>query len=180
MSSDETCRDKPCGSFFSEGTSSTLYVVGWSERTGRVLVEEWVFGDFPWASLSADDTAREIAPRCPSVSKSLLWVSSPRRMDPVWDGVCQVYADELWLLESGEPTVIHALDLASLELTERYSSAVPGQEGLAGCMSMAAPVRHERRRPRRRTRPGAARDVLQGVLRSVPAALRHPVLVGAR
>ncbi len=106
------------------GTTDTLYVVGWSDRMGRVVVEEWTFGPTTLGSTLPENgeggAISVFAP--PPIAKELAWVSDPGTVPPIWDAACEVYANKLLLLTSGTTTKIVSLDLVTLSLQQLYSS----------------------------------------------------------
>jgi hypothetical protein len=121
------------------GTSSIFYVVGWSSETARVIVERWTLGAFdiaPAASPSGEPGPTTLT--LPPVTRTELWVSDHGKLQPIWDAVCSPYAGELWLLESGPVTRIHALDLGGHTLEPRYASDDAGMADLAGHRSFGA------------------------------------------
>lgn len=115
------------------GHSSTFYVVGWSARLARVVVEEWDVGTFALAQVpSPSGAAPKTELTLPPVTRSLLWVSNPGQLAPIWDAACDPYAGALWMLESGAVTRIHSLNLASLMLFTSFASDATGMSGLSG------------------------------------------------
>jgi hypothetical protein len=123
------------------GQSSTVYVVGWSSQTAQVLVEEWTLGTFTVAAaVAAQPLAQpgETLLTLPPVNRTLLWASADDELNPIWDAASYPYADELWLLESGPVTRIHAYDPRLGALALRYASDGAGMGGLTGHRSLGA------------------------------------------
>ena len=86
------------------GTTSTLYVVGWSPRTSQVVVEEWVFHNYSLGVASPIGTGgvhRSLLSAPPSLARSVVFVSERAALTPVWDAVCYLPGNALWLLDSG-------------------------------------------------------------------------------
>lgn len=120
------------------GTSNDFYVVGWSEKTARVIVEKWSIPapclDPLWSL--QDGTAVHLV-IIPTIVRSLEWVSEPGQFEPIWGAACSPFANVLLLLESGSETKIISLDLDTVLPTVLYSSADPGFEDLQGLRSFA-------------------------------------------
>jgi hypothetical protein len=113
------------------GTSMKFYVVGWSERTGRVVVESWTFGTYSLGSAMppGGGVAKSVF-SVPAITRVLEWVSEANTVPPIWDAACQVYGNKLLLLTSGAPTRILSLNLTTLALTTLYNAT--GYPALAG------------------------------------------------
>lgn len=122
------------------GTTMTFYVVGWSERTGRVLVEEWTFDQFVLGSSMPAGGGTPISVfGQPAIQRTVEWISESGSLTPIWDAVCNPLANALLLLDSGATTRVWSLDLGTHALTELYSSA--SQPALAGHRMLTA-ARH--------------------------------------
>lgn len=121
------------------GSDDVFYVVGWSPRTEQVVVEEWTVGTFAVGqTIPPGGGAPQTLFSLPQISRSLLWVSGSGQLQPIWDGACYPFGNELWLLESGTVTKIHALNLDSPpNLSLRVSSNDTGMNQLQGHRSFA-------------------------------------------
>lgn len=105
------------------GTTMKFYVVGWSDRTGRVIVESWTFGQYLLGSSTPPGGGPTISTMSqPTITRVVEWISDASAMAPVWDAACQAYGNALLLLVSGSPTKIWSLDLDSRVPTELYSA----------------------------------------------------------
>ena len=114
------------------GTTTVIYVVGWSDRTGRVVVERWdlsqaVLGDaIPVGGGAAYSLFSQ-----PHIERSIEWISETGSVSPIWDAACEVYGNSLLLLTRA-PTKILSLNLDSRTTTNLYSASDVGLSGLAG------------------------------------------------
>ncbi len=119
------------------GSTNEFFVVGWVPRTSRVIVEKWSIAPL---TLTTTVPPTGAAPRTglsePVITATFEWISPANSMAPIWDAGCYPYADELWLLESGPVTRVHALNLSTLQLSEKYSSDAAGMGSLAGHRSL--------------------------------------------
>jgi hypothetical protein len=113
------------------GKTTRFYLVGWSDRTGNVIVESWTFGQFllgsgmPQGGGTAYST---FSP--PPITRVVEWISERNTLPPIWDAACQTYGNTLLLLANSTPTVIWSLDLATLSVSELFSaSTTPGLAG---------------------------------------------------
>lgn len=123
------------------GTTMTFYVVGWSERTGRVIVEEWAFEQFVLgSSMPAGGGPPVSVFGQPAITRTVEWISESGSLTPIWDAVCNPYANTLLLLDSGATTRVWSLDLGTHALAESFSSA--SQPALAGHRMITA-ARHD-------------------------------------
>lgn len=133
------------------GTTSTFYVVGWDERTGRVSIESWTLPDtYRLGSHPAEDGGAAVSNfEHPEFVREAVWTSNIDSMQPVWDAACQPVANPLLLLPRGSPTRILALDLTSKRVSEMYSATagtplegdrnvVIGKNELSGFIAMTS------------------------------------------
>ena len=114
------------------GSSSTFYVVGWTERTGQVIVESWTMpANYLLGSAMSQGGGNATSTFShPMFTREVEWTSASGAMEPIWDAACQPFANQLMLLPRGTPTRIVALDLGTRVLTELFSAA--SQPALAG------------------------------------------------
>ncbi|MHC4845220.1 MAG: hypothetical protein ACYTCU_03560 [Planctomycetota bacterium] len=153
---------KPTAVARRRGTGNTLYVVGWLESSARVLIEEWVFSESVPDGIAASPTRTE-----PAISRHVVWTSESNTLPPIWDAACQVYANEVWLLDSNAPRSIWAVDLVSGAVSPRFSSAMAAQDTLAEGRSLGVGqhrtgglvIYSARRRPWDRSRASSAQLV---------------------
>ena len=115
------------------GVGDRLYIVGWSPRTDRVMIEEFRFSQF---GLGTATPVGGGLPRSlltgPQLDRTVIWVSGQGAMAPPWDAACQFAADQLWLLDSATPRTLWSVDLtAGGAATPVRTSADPGAADLA-------------------------------------------------
>ena len=133
------------------GTTLTFYVVGWSERTGQVIVESWTLPTsyLLGASIPQGGGAAISEFSHPAFVREVEWTSASSSMQPIWDAACQPFSNQLLLLPRATPTQILALDLSSRVVTLLYSSSsftalagdrniVIGKNSLAGFIAMTS------------------------------------------
>ena len=123
MSYKEDVSFKPTAIARRAGTTNTFYVVGWADRTGRVIVESWTFGAFTLAAAMPTQGGPAVTVFTkPPVTRFLEWISDTNALPPIWDAGCETYGNKLLLLASGTPTRIWTLDLGSRVISILYSS----------------------------------------------------------
>lgn len=95
------------------GLTNVFYVAGWSERTGRVVVESWTLGNvlLAGAQLVGSEGPAVSGFTPPPITKQIEWISDPGTTPPLWDIAFQTYGNTLLLLPMGSPTHIVGLDL---------------------------------------------------------------------
>ncbi|HEX5010559.1 MAG TPA: hypothetical protein VFY71_09165 [Planctomycetota bacterium] len=123
------------------GRSNVFYVVGWTPRTGNVIVERWTIGQFALGTGGAQGGGGYPVSTLliPSITREVEWISPAGTAAPIWDAACNPYgvSPSLLLLESGSVTRIWKVDLTQSTASIVYSSANTGFGSLAGHRSMS-------------------------------------------
>ncbi len=126
-SSFETVSYQPTAVCKKAGFSDTLYVAGWSERTGSCLIEEWVFQTpFSIASVpnpNGGPPSSELT--LPVIAKTVVYSSTT--LGPIYDLATNPFANTLWILAGDSPRSIWAFDFSTTSLSLLYSSSVMQQ-----------------------------------------------------
>jgi len=105
---------KPTSVCQAAGTATSLFVVGWSERSSATIVEEWTFSDFALGT-TVSPSGKEISTLAgPNLRRSIVLASTS--VPPIACAAFNPYTKDLYLLGSESPRVIRSLDVETGEL----------------------------------------------------------------
>lgn len=108
-------------------TTDTLYVVGWMERLGEVVIEEWVFTPPPviGAAMNPTTLAEETTFDPPTVTKTIVDVLDLPPIRAVCSNPYQGEAGKLYLLSYDSPKTLWSYDLDEEQLDESGGQTAP-------------------------------------------------------
>ena len=115
------------------GESNTFYVVGWIERTGQVIVQSIVFGQYALGSTITPSGQLVSTFGQPVITGEIVWIADASLgIHPVWDAGYDCHSGILYMLESGSPTRLLSLTLPSGTLGVMCDASAAGFEALEG------------------------------------------------
>ncbi|MCB9896728.1 MAG: hypothetical protein H6825_01865 [Planctomycetes bacterium] len=91
------------------GRSDRIYVVGWSPRSSKVIVEEWTLKNIAIAETLTPGGAIIATMAGPTIDREIVAASDSLPLTAC--AACNPFTDELYLLDLATPRAIHTLDL---------------------------------------------------------------------
>lgn len=127
---------QPTGVCGRAGSTDVIYVVGWSSRASKVLVEEWRLTNFALAETITPSGKTIVSLAGPTVDRTLLTATDEI---PLVAGVAaNPWSDQLYLLDNATPRAVHVLDIATGDLAPTPLVTETQQPALAEHRSILA------------------------------------------